>query len=89
MSHGGFSSNNQNLVHPQCVAVGSDLPAVPAITSFQKLNQTVVWTLKDMERELHSYKLCVICSPHWSNIKHEEHQHHHETHSSPFGRLCI
>lgn len=38
---------------------------------------------------IHSTPTCTICLPHWSNINHKEHQHHHETHSSPLGNLCI
>lgn len=28
-------------------------------------------------------------SPHLSDVEHDEQQHHHETHSSSFGGLCI
>lgn len=40
-------------------------------------------------KEIHSNQARTICLPHWSNINHKEHQHHHETHSSPLGNLCI
>lgn len=77
--------NKQNLIYYEqriiiTVMWASNLPCLSIHSMFP---------LTDFPTRLLKGIRCAICLPQWSNINHKEHQHHHETHSSPLGNLCI